>query len=315
MIFDLSTAFIKGTKPNLLSDLVAQILNHKHYLTFSGEVVDYLWDVIGKHSSSTQTDLWLQSQENLSPTIEIKRYCTTVRDTTFSFEALMEMACKPAIILMENTREWVVYKRMIECYANDANYGNLYKMLERAAKDPARLLPVKSGGCGEMLQSLDDFFTEGYGLSLEQKVMVVFDRDTISAYSFDSNKKRLFKRLCGKKFSKLSNSDVYSLSQPGFIWHMWYRRELENYFPDSVFINSKFQRKVGLPPFEDNHYADVLEYYAPNKRTEKKLKNSFPLLSSYMTRELFEKNQMVFSIGEKHFGEIELFLLKIVKIV
>lgn len=314
MIFSLSERFIDSVPPSQLSDLVSEIVRHEHYISVSGTASQKLMAAVEDNASTSQKEL-LRVYNGFSPSVDIQTYCTTVSDAAFPYDALLEMAKEPAVVLMENTREWVVYKKMIECYADDTDYGNLFKMLKRAADKPELLKPVKSGGCGEMLQSLTDFMTTGYAHALEEKVYLVFDRDTTSAGSFDSNKKRLFIRLTGKKFNKLSNADVYSLSQPGFVWHMWYRRELENYFPDSVFLRCKFKRKAGMPPFEKDHYADVKDYYAPNKQAEKRLKNAFPALSAQMDKALFEQDQQVFPIDGKSLGEIKLFLLKMIKVV
>lgn len=323
MIFDLSTDFIKNTKPSLLSDLVAQIISHEHYLTFPGEVVDLLWKVVETNSSSTQTDMWLQNQEYLSPTTEVKTYLTTVSDTGYSYDDLMIMASKPSVILLENTREWDVYKSMIDAYCSDSTYGNLFRILQRASDISicGKLVPRQAGGFNEMPHCITDLRnTEGYGDLLKKKLYVVFDRDTTSATApLNENKKPLFQKLCGKTHLTVTDADNFSLSQPEYIWHMWYRRAIENYFPDRAYLAIGYTLKRGAANFESNYYGLPEDSYAhgrvSKKSLKKSLKNDLGSLAAQMTKALYDVNLQSFTLGGITVNEIQLFLLKLLKVI
>lgn len=319
MIFNLSTAFIKGAKPNLLSDLVAEIIKHEHYLTISGDAVDYLWGVLDKNSSSTQIDLLLRYQ-GFTPSVEVKSFLTTISDVDYSFDDLFSLASKPAIVLMENTREWDVYKSMMTEFSADADYGNLFKLLQQAAADTlaSRLVPRQAGGYAEIpncLQSIS--MAERYNAMVKRKVYVIMDRDTSSyVYPLPEDKKNVFSYLCGKNHLSVTESDIYSLSQQDYIWHMWYRRSIENYFPDAAFASIGRTRNAYKPPFENDYYAKVEDYYADGRVVKKRdLKNDLGRLASYMTKSLYEVNLHSFSIGGKSINEIQLFLLKMVRVI
>lgn len=319
MIFDLSSAFIQSTRPNQLSDLVAQIVYHHHFLTIPGDVTELLWSVIESNSSSTQTLLWLQSVDRLIPTVEIKAYQTTVTDGEYSYDELFVLASKPSVLLMENTREWNVYKSLIQAYVSDPEYGNLFKHLQLLLNEKYSpcLLPRQSGGFSEIPQCLcllSD--TEGYGRALKRKVYVVVDRDTSSEVApFNEDKKSMIKALCGKTHLTLSNGDIYSLTQSDYIWHMWYRRSIENYFPDSAFSAIGRTLKTGAAPFESDYYAKVEDHYAHGRVTKSVLKNDIGFLANYMTRSLWNANLQVFSLSGKNYNEMQLFLLKLIKVV
>ena len=309
MIFNLSKVLVSSVSPQEISDLIMRIVRNEHFLKIDAELEEVFLNAVLEHGSSSDKELFeLYIPIGMSVTVEIRSYLTTVSDVTYSYNQLLLLADNPSIILMENLREWDVYNSMINAYSSDAVFGNLFKLLQSAAKDMHRLWPSQSGGSGDMLNLLNSVSNRGYSSVLKEKVFVIIDRDTDSPRVLKEGNKKLLERLSGKPFRSLNNEDIYSLSQPNHIWHMWYRREIENYFPDSSFNAIGKTLKSGKQPFEKNHYANVEEYYNYKKNNLKKL-------AEVTDRSAYEKDLQRFIVYGVEVDEIQLLLLKMIKII
>ena len=309
MIFELSDNFIRSVSEEDLSDLVVRIMWGNHFLIVGGSSESRLLDAVLKHAGTNDRALFEKYiLYGINPTLEIQTYLTTVTDTNYSYAQLKELAIRPAILLMENLREWGAYLRMIDVYRSNPQFSNLYKLLWEVVNNVDLFMPLQAGGCGELVHMIKSLSHRGYSRIAKTKICIVFDRDTTSYSKFKFSYNPLFYKLCGKKPPVLTNGDIYTLRQAKYIWHMWYRREIENYFPDSAFIALGKVRKAGKGLFENNPYAHVKDYY-PYK------KNDLKRLPMNMTRNLFEQGLTHFSEGGITMSELELFLLKIVKII
>lgn len=309
MIFNLSDRFIQTISEEDLSDLVVKIMWGNHFLIISGTAEIRLIDAVVKHAGTSDCSLFEKYiLQGINPTVEIKTYLTTVTDSDFSYDLLKELAIRPAVLLMENLREWAVYQRMIDVYQSDPQFSNLFKLLWTRANNYSLFEPRQSGGCSDMFHMLSSLSHLGYSKIAKNKICIVLDRDTNSATKFNSSNSKLYNKLSGKKFQALTNGDIYTLRQPKFIWHIWYRREIENYFPDLAFTGIGKVRKAGKGPFEKDHYAQVEDYYSYKK-------NDLERLPSQMTRNMFEQGLTFFSDEGITMSELELFLLKLVKII
>ena len=309
MIFNLSKTFISSVAPQKLSDLIVKIVHGEHFLKIEAESEEDLLNAVLGNASSSDKELFEKYITfGMSATVEIQTYFTTVSDISYTYDQLILLAGSPSMVLMENLREWDVYKSMLTEYCSDVVFGNVYKLLLSAVNDMNRIVPRQSGGAGDMLNLLDSISALGYASVLKEKVVVIIDRDTNSPNTFKDDNKKLLVRLSGKPYRSVNNGDIYSLAQPNHVWHMWYRREIENYFPDSSFRTIGKTLKPGKSLFEKNYYANVEEYYSYKKNNLKKL-------AAVTTRSDYEKGLQHFIINGIEMDEIQLLLLKMVKII
>lgn len=308
MIFELSEGFVRGTDACRLADLVCHIMHGEHYLSISGASESMLLDAIEQNAGTTDRNLFdLYISWGMSPTVELRTYLTTVSDVRFTYEKLDAIATNPSILLMENLREWSFYQNLMANYLSDSRFKNIFVLLAAASRNPKRLKPEQAGGFGDMEHMLKMYQQLGYAGISEQKIMVVMDRDTDSASIYPTDRPELLKLLSGKRPESLSSEDIYRLKQGKYCWHMWYRRAIENYIPDEAFTTLGKKRKV-LEKFSDHPYDKPEKYYSYKK-------NQLERLSRVMTRELLEKGLIVFKEDGVEMNEMQLFLLKIAKIV
>ena len=150
------------------------------------------------------------------------------------------------------------------------------------------------------------------------KHVIVFDRDTESATKYDPNQNTLLNRLCGKKSDQVTEQDVYTLDQHPYIWHVWYKRAIENYFTDEQY------KKCGVDMRNFQYLSSDMakrDYY--DLGTELKSvgyhKSQMTQIAISMTREDFERGLHTFDIeigGETcKVSELQLLLLKIARII
>ena len=92
---------------------------------------------------------------------------------------------------------------------------------------------------------------------------------------------------------------------------MWHKRAIENYFPDSRYenIGCDVSAMSRLRP-EQRDYFKI-----ENKTVKGYDKNSLDRLLEGLDRNMLEANLKKFRIGDKEYSEMELFLLKLVKII
>ena len=107
----------------------------------------------------------------------------------------------------------------------------------------------------------------------------------------------------------MNDSDVYTLKQPGgWTWHMWYKRAIENYFPEEKYT------ELGVNVDEAVHSPYKYDYFNIGKIYGYK-KSMVPDLSHRMSRADFEKVVKHFIVDGVQMSEIQLLLLKFVKLV
>ena len=116
----------------------------------------------------------------------------------------------------------------------------------RTYKNSLSLLFVAKqiGGNGQVRAQVAHLAATEYdGATMPLKCCVIIDRDVPSDYDASGNwnmpprLESTFVFLSGKRSYDIVQSDIYSVAQPIYHWHMWYKRAIENYFPDRAFLN------------------------------------------------------------------------------
>ena len=134
----------------------------------------------------------------------------------------------------------------------------------------------------------------------------------------------IFRFLCSKEAAQVVDSDIYKLDfGNGYVWHSWYKRAIENYFPKIEY------GKLGLDmtdyPDDDsyNYVKFPIEETVQWKRKHKTKpdkqriyqKNMMKDIGVSMTLKDYEKNLKSFDIQGIQLSELQLFLFKLAEIV
>lgn len=313
MIFTIESNFINpghsGTQPSMLSDICIEIMLNGHYISCDAKTHESICHIINKHGSTSQKNL-LHTYKGFDTTAEQKKYYTTIHVSNFSLEELKRIISQPAMLLIEHgPNEWEVYKVIIGAYKHDRKYRNLFLALEEA-KNKQQIIYLHGGGCTTFPVLICSYNTNQYKNILKYKLCSVFDRDTGSSNVFDPHKNGLFSLFCGKNNSTITDSDIYTLSQPDYIWHMWYKRAIENYFPNSQYTKAKFDISAFPAEQEQRDYLLI-----DSSSAVRYGKGKLPQLADGMNKNAFEQNLKMFQTGGESLSELQLFLLKLIKII
>ena len=141
-----------------------------------------------------------------------------------------------------------------------------------------------------------------------QKIGVLMDRDTDLGTVFPSRRQNLFEMLSGKQATVLANTDIYTLSQSVYVWHMWYKRAIENYFPATQFDNLGYPSASAPSVLVDWSYKNLGKI----SRYDKKHLSE---VCFGMSRANYESNCAQFTVNGVNMSEMQLFLLKLVKLI
>ena len=306
MIFQIEEKLLKRFHDATLSDLVCNIMDGRHYIKCRPVIRKAIEVAIHENASTTQYERF-QSYKGFDIPTQLPLYLTTLNLSDFDESQIHALVSKQSWLIVENElNEWPVYKHMIHKYETDRQFGDFYKMLWQAADKT--LIPHTTGGYGQFLQTLKSYDAdEQYNGTLRYKSCTLVDRDTNDSNTYDFNKAKLYSFLSGKDFKDLTDDDIYSLNQPNYIWHMWYKRAIENYFPIESYrsIHANIEKISGSA--EDRDYLKFDENIYQKK--------DLPKLTEGMTRSKYEETLKKFPFNGDEISELQLFLLKLVKII
>lgn len=309
MIFKISNRFITSVPSASVSDFMSDIMEHGHYVDCDYKVQQSLIQAIDTNGSTTQKEL-LRKYKRFDVTNELRTYLTTIDTDNYTQDQLMIMVSVPSYILMENLREWPIYQSLIGTYKKDRMFSNLFQLLEMS-KCNKQLQPLQSGGVGDMKQVFETYNKNVLKDVAAHKMCFVFDRDTNGSDKFSWN--GTIKFLSGKdKVEELNNGQIYTLQQRNYIWHMWYRRDIENYFPEKCFIALGYSVKD--PSLVGSYYVKAEEKYIKGE-FGKYDKNDTSHLPAAMSKADYEVGLQTFIINGLSINELQLLLLKFVKII
>ena len=143
-----------------------------------------------------------------------------------------------------------------------------------------------------------------------EKSCIVFDRDTDDDVSFDSNKNALFQLFCNKKSDSVTDQDIYTLNQNPYHWHMWYKREIENYLTNDHYE----ENGVDVSGFPTE--LKQRDYFKISESVPGYHKSKLSVIAEKMSRADYESLGLrFFTVNGLQISELQLFLLKLVKII
>ncbi len=318
MIFDIPTSFLLNCPAPDVSDIACDIARSDHFIQVDRDGYRIIREAVKEHGSTNQKESFRTHLEKFDIPENLRRYLRIwkVREDC-PVKVLSYMINEPARLVTENaSHEWPVYRHFIDVYKSDPEFGTWFKILKKA-KDNGRITSEHAGGTGELLKRADDepFFFGTENLRYF-KTCVLFDRDTDDDHYYDGNKNHLFRTLAGKDHTSISENDIWTLSHHPLTWHMWYKRAIENYFPDEQYVNAGLNISAldGLTHIQRD-YALI----GGNKRNPPLVtdysKSSLPDLLPGLSRQKLERHLRKFTIDGTEMSEMQLFMLKLVKIL
>lgn len=309
MIVSIDSHFAESQPRQKLSDECSLIMQYGHYIRCDRNTRLLICGAIKECGSKSQRDMML-TYKGFDVTQELRRYLTTVELAAHA-DNLHKLIVMPSEVLTENSPyEWNLYKSLPEVYKHDAAYKNMYTLLSKAMKR-SRIVPLHGGGFSQysllMQQKNDSTYKDVYPL----KCCAIFDRDTENEKELPTRKNNLFMFLCGKDSTQLTMQDVYTLPTDGqWIWHMWYKRAVENYFPKEKY------EELGVNVDKAPDSSIGYDYFKIDKdKVPGYKKNMVSELAKRMSRADFEKNARHFNVNGTDMSEIQLLLLKLVKLI
>ena len=301
MIFEIKESLLDRLADAKLSDLVCDIMDGHHYIKCTPKIRAKIDKCISENASTTHYELY-QSYMGFDIPTNLRKYLKLLDLSAFEDDQIYALVKKQSLLIVENElNEWPVYRHIIHAYTKDRKFGNYYQMLDYAVDKT--LTAHTSGGYGQYVQVLD-VYDKKYNGVFQYKYCTLFDRDTNDATYFDQNKGKLLKTICGKEINEIIDDDIYTLNQPVFIWHMWYKRAIENYFPVENF------KKIGV---DISKIVGDSDYFKFDQTTYSK--SDLQKLTDGMTYKKYEDNLKHFPYYGESVSEIQLFLLKLLQII
>ncbi len=229
------------------------------------------------------------------------------------------------VIVENGINDWKFIQGICQVYSScKTGRQSIYKLLNKAIKDEI-IESDHCGGVGEITKITQRWIhSDRYKNIFQYKLMAVFDSDKKNSNESTPYKSKIeyFKK---RTIETLQPMDCQYEPADLIIWHILYKRKIENYIPLNVLLmNISSINQVqeidlkGKTPDE----LDFIEYKQNNIGIgESKIKDKFPemfLLSNFSYRELEERceHHKVFLLeANEDVSEIEQILLKIAKII
>lgn len=314
MIVKIERDFLNGTEPELKDKFIelCNIAEAGHYLDVAQNILEDFVQSAEKYAGDIYCGFIAEAIQKFSNEKSLRSYLTTVEFSEYTREERRCLLQKPSELLLENSaNEWEIYRSLVDYYAKGKKYRNVMSYLQWSINRDM-IAPAHLGGIYQLpaeLQQKEGIYKNMY----RHKVCVVFDRDTTTGDDIDKTKKAVFASLCnGIDISQVNNELVYRLDYDDeYVWHMWYKRMVENYFPKEQYE----KHGVDTSSFNDHLSYDYQKFDEKKDYPKGYKKIMMKEIANGMTRQYFEDNTQHFTINGEDMSEITLLLLKIAKIV
>ncbi len=315
MIAHIHYQYILGCEPQWTAKLVVTLAANSHIIDCDTETQKWMEQCVNDHAGTTDKEL--VKNASLYEITSLKRkYLTTIEvDGAFTKDKYLNLFGNPSLVLVENgPYEWPVYQMMIDAYKNDRNYRNIFAVLLNAVNGPHRTLQeLHAGGNGSFISLINskEDSPEYKGLT-KLKIYAVTDSDKASETApYLPTPKSLYRFFCGcRNKEEVDRTNIDTLNQPLYHWHMWRKRTIENYFPPEKY------EIIGLNADQYRSYHIPERYF---KKVEKEIngydKNNLKHVAQSMSRRDYEAICDKLTINGNTVSEIQLFLLKMAKVV
>lgn len=307
MIFQIDQRFYDSLSAPDRAQLYCDIIQHGHYVDCGPKIRDSFYSDIAMHGSTLQKNM-MEKDPSLNLPTMFKQYLTKVDVNTLVWAQLLAIIEKPALLMVENeANERQVYYEIIRKYAKqDKSFKSLFVKLADTINNEDLDID-QAGGYTQLVPLFESHDKVKFHGVARMKICMLADRDTDSNAYFDGNKNSFFSFVCGKNSCAVMDDDIYRTDQSPYIWHMWYFRAIENYFPAKQYM------AIGLDPTQvdgdvaDWHYKDLSSIPGYEKKNLSKLTKG-------MSYDDYEDGLQHFPF-QGGLSEMQLFLLKLVRII
>lgn len=314
MIVHIDDSFLDSVDDKPIDDIftICRILENCHYITVSNDVLEALNFLVEEHVNPGLKSIYYAARNYINPPKKLQRYLTKVEWSRIDERTKRVLFFKPSELLVENAPyEWNTYKKIISEYIQDDEYGDIFAYIHQMIQING-LVPSNAGGI-QTIPSMIELKDNGeYQGLFRLKSCTIMDRDTEDNSGFSQNNNRLFVFFAGKTYDQVVDEDVYKLDfGKSYIWHVWYKRAIENYFPIEEY------EKLGVDMSEARSCADYdyFKHITKGKRQGLYDKKMMIDIGKSATYESLTSRLRTFTVNEKDYNEMQLLLLKIAKIV
>ena len=229
------------------------------------------------------------------------------------------------VILENGKNDWKFIKGIVEKYANHKKRKAIYKLIDNAISN-LWIEPENAGGKGQIIIRFVDLSTHRYKDIHKFKLSAIFDSDK-DYNEIKPEQKKIIEFFKGKSITELE-APLFEQSD-SIVWHMLYKRELENYIPLDIIFNNielseaqKIELRAKTSTVQQYDFFDFDDFFNKPVKTVD-VKNDFPdLFLKNWTKEQLEqrcehhkvKIELPNGILED-VTEMEQILLKIAKII
>lgn len=296
--------------------LLVTLLENLHFVDVSDDDFPQLEAMMEKYAGKMGNELFKGSRELLSCSDRVKDHITSINLSELTPADIVTLLLKPSELLVENsTNEWPVYMRIIKKYQKDQTFGGVIKYIWRRTGQH-HLVPANAGGINNIPAIIELKDNGEYRGNYRKKVCVIFDRDTDDDQHYSANNNRLFELFAGegKNSTNVTTDDIYKLNfTEGYIWHMWYKRAIENYFPAEKYAELGMNTE-NLP--EEQEAYDYYHFKEPKPIVEGCFRKTMVKeLGGGMGIQDYRNSTKSFEIDGGRYDEMLLLMLKIAKIV
>lgn len=311
MILRFSDAFGQNRNEADLCDIAVEAALNGHYIECSKSLGKRMRAAIKAHASTSQkSELAKDFQYFDAPTFLSERIRIYDVPDNLQKATLIDFLRSPSRLVIENSfHEWPVYRHLIDIYSQDREYGDFFRILKKA-KDRKRIVGKHAGGKGDLIKALDcDPVRYAEKNIMLMKSCVLFDRDTTDDTHYAQTNNPLFQQFCGKNCDSISFHDIYTLTHEAPVWHMWYKRAIENYIPDRKYAEAGCDI-AAIEPLDKKDRS----YYSFSLLPRYKKAKLSDLIGGVAREEVDDLVDTLDVDGNK-MTEMQLFLLKLVKIL
>ncbi|MCY7333393.1 MAG: hypothetical protein LH649_12220 [Pseudanabaena sp. CAN_BIN31] len=245
-----------------------------------------------------------------------------------AYRIIME---RSLIVIENNPNDWKFITGMIDKYQSYGIRKNIYKLIKKSLDSPHYLTYDHAGGSGIKSQ-IESWVNGVYQNIYKFKLMVLFDSDKKNENDFKQEYKNLFEYLKAREISiPPSVNDLIYEENDLIVWHMLFKRCIENYIPIDIIIENITDltdiHKSNLKRLSPSE-IDFIQYYKPEGKPKdyyisigkNKAKEQFPNMFlapfSYDSLEQrCEHHKVGIQAPAEKISEIEEILLKIAKII
>ncbi|WP_027402379.1 hypothetical protein [Aphanizomenon flos-aquae] len=229
-------------------------------------------------------------------------------------------------IIVENIiNDGKFIKGICQKYSSKKSRKTIYKLIDIAIKKEI-LEFYNAGGIGG-IETITQYCIDAsrYSNIHKYKLMAIFDSDKTHINDFKERYRNLIEFLKSRPISKPpENNDISYEDNDLIIWHILYKRKIENYIPlDILFKKAPFITQTQKDHLSSKSESDLdfLEYNKDNNDIgQMSIKKEFPemFISDFSYRELekrCEHHKVFLPEANESVSELEQILLKIAKII